>query len=85
MTTQDLPRGTTERHGVSARTRLLMSLIVGVVIGIGGGSRNVAVRVVAGLDQRRRSVHRVDVVLHLADGRGTYRGARGRGKSRVGR
>ncbi len=35
MTTQDLPRGTTGHHGVSARSRLLMSLIVGVVIGIG--------------------------------------------------
>ncbi len=35
MTTQDLPHGTTERRGVSSRTRLLTSLIVGVVIGIG--------------------------------------------------
>ena len=35
MTTQDLPHGTTGHHGVSARTRLLTSLIVGVVLGIG--------------------------------------------------
>ncbi len=35
MTTQDLPHGTAGRHGVSARTRLLTSLIVGVVIGAG--------------------------------------------------
>ncbi len=35
MTTQDLPHGTAGRRGVSARSRLLTSLIVGVVLGIG--------------------------------------------------
>ncbi len=32
---QDLPRGAADHQGISARTRLLTSLIVGVVVGIG--------------------------------------------------
>jgi len=32
---QDLPRGAANHQGMSARTRLLTSLIVGVVVGIG--------------------------------------------------